>query len=740
MEAVPDTSAPKWRILGDALGGLAAMLVALPSAIAFGIIVYVPLGSGYAGRAAVAGIIGTIALGFVAPVFGGTSRLISAPCAPGAAVLSVFVAELARDGSIPVTIIPLYVALAALSAGLLQFIAGNLGGGKFIKYIPYPVVAGYLNGLGILILVGQLPRFLGLPKGTGLFAGLADPARWQWPCLCIGAVTILAMLVAPRLTKAVPAAIIALAAGLASYFALAAALPRLASLEGNTLVIGPIATSGGSFVRAATEQWSLIGELGPDRLGLLVVPTLTLAVLLCIDTLKTCVVLDALTYTRHDSNRELVGQGLGNMVSAFACGIPGAGTLGPTLVNLSSGATSRLSGLFSGLFALAVLLLAGKLIAWIPFASLAGILIVVAFRMLDWKSFRLVLNRSTVFDFVVILAVVVSAVCMSLIAAAGVGIAMAILLFLREQVRFPVVRRKAFGHQIFSKKKRRPSDLRTLENEGQATMVLELQGQLFFGTTDQLFTEMEPFLSKCRYVILDMRRVQSVDFTAANMLRQIHGRVRSHGGRLLFSSVPLSLPSGQNVKDYLGYLGLAESKDDILFFVELDEALEWVEDEIIHRARAGTHRHDAVLDMSEIEFFEGLSPEAMEDLRACLLERTHEPGEQIFARGEVSDEIYFIRKGTVKVLLPLPDGMTHHLATFVAGDFFGDMSFLDRGERSANAFASNRVFLYVLSRQAFDAISTHHPVTTRKFFERLSHAISMRLRQTNAELMALEQS
>ena len=123
------------HLTGDILGGLTAMLVALPSAIAFGIIVYSPLGSQYAGKAAVAGMIGAVALGLIAPLFGGTPRLITTPCAPAAAVLAVFVGQLVKDGAIPVEAIPFYVALVALFAGLIQFLAGRFGGGRFINYI-----------------------------------------------------------------------------------------------------------------------------------------------------------------------------------------------------------------------------------------------------------------------------------------------------------------------------------------------------------------------------------------------------------------------------------------------------------------------------------------------------------------------------------------------------------------------------------------------------------------------------
>ncbi|HPO16040.1 MAG TPA: SLC26A/SulP transporter family protein [Candidatus Hydrogenedentes bacterium] len=723
----------------DLLGGGAAVLVALPAAIAFGLVIYAPLGSGYSSTAAIAGITGTIALGLVAPLFGGTSKLVSAPCAPGAAVLAVFVAELVANGSIQPSLIPLYVVLVTLIAGFLQFMAGCLGGGKVIKYVPYPVVAGYLNGVGLLIFLGQLPKFIGIPKTVKLWEGITSPSLWQWPAIYVGLVAIIAMLVTPKLTKSIPAAIVAIVTSIAAYFSIAVLRPDLATLEGNPFVIGSISSSITDIVHSAVQSWSQIGLIPLSDLRLIIVPAITLAVLLSVDTLKTSVLLDALTYTRHNSNKELAAQGLANMTSAIACGIPGSGTAGPSLVNLTSGGRTRLSGLFAGIFALAILLLLGQFVAWIPLASLAGILLVVAVRMLDRTNFKLLKHKSTVLDFFVILAVVVSAVSMSLLEAAGVGVAMAIMLFLREQVRASVVHRKAFGYQTFSKKRRLPSELSILETEGSKTVIFELQGQLFFGTADQLLTEMEPHLSHCQYVVLDMRRVQSVDFTAANILRQVHTRIKSNGGYLLFSSIPLSLPSGQNVKDYLESLGLTESPEDIRFFPEIDDALEWVEDTILFNAHTDGRGHATTLDLSEINFFAGLSEQAFTDLRSCLKERTFQPGETIFQAGDPSDEMFFMRKGTVKVFLPLPNGKTHHIATFVRADFFGEMSFLDKSKRSATAIAATRVETYVLSRQAFDELTIHHSVTTRKFFERLSYAMAMRLRQTNAELTALEQ-
>lgn len=724
------------NLTGDIFGGTAAMLVALPSAIAFGLIIYAPLGPEFSGKAAIGGIMGTIALGLLAPLLGGTKRLISAPCAPAAAVLAVFVTELLKKGTIAPGAIPVYVTLVALFAGIIQVLLGKIGGGKFIKYIPYPVVAGYLSGVGVLIFIGQLPKLLGLPKDTMLSEGLGMIHLWQWESIVIGVVTIVVMFAAPKIIKSIPAAIIALVAGILCYFGISLANSSLLSLENNPFVIGAISASASDLYDTLTNHWALASSLDPGNIVLIAAPVLTLAVLLSIDTLKTCVVLDALTMSRHNSNRELVGQGFGNIGSALLCGIPGAGTMGATLVNLNSGAKTKMSGIIMGITALLVLLLIGSLVAWIPFAALAGILIVVAVRMLDVKSLSLLKHRSTIFDFVVILSVVLSAVAFSLITAAGVGIAMAILLFLREQMRTSVLRRKAFGNTIFSKKSRVTSERVILEEKGKHTLIIELQGQLFFGTADQLLSEIEPVLNDCKYAILDMRRVQSVDFTAANRLKQILARIKEQKGYLIFASVPKSLPTGQNVKDYLQKLGLVKT-ENLYFFDNLDAALEWVEDDILAEEKAKDD--NKTLSLEEIELFKGISPGALTTLSTCLEERTYRPREIIFKAGEKSEEIYFIRKGNVKIVLPLSGGMTHHLATIAKGGFFGDMAFLDHRKRSADAVSFDDVSLYSLSRNKFDESVKQYPEIAGLFFEKLAYSIAHRLRQSDKELKTLQE-
>ncbi|MBI4326978.1 MAG: SulP family inorganic anion transporter, partial [Chloroflexi bacterium] len=403
------------NLAGDVWGGFASMLVALPSSIAFGVAIYAVLGANYVAQGAMAGILGAIAIGLLAPLFGGAPRLVSAPCAPAAMVMVALVTELVGGapgsaGFAQPQQVVLLMTLVALISGLLQFLYGSIGCGRLIKYIPYPVVSGYLSGVGVLIFISQVPKFFGLPKELSTWEemlspegyfywdiyvekvsawhGLISPGLWKWPAMIVGSMTIAGMLLAPKVTKAVPATILGLLGGLVTYFGLGMVWPDLWHLEHNKLVIGPVGGGLETIFAGMTERRNAIAGLRLGDLGALLMPALTLSVLLSIDTLKTCVVVDALTRSRHNSNRELVGQGIGNVASALIGGMPGAGTMGATLVNVNSGGKTWLSSLLEGVFVLAAFLILGKLIAWVPIAALAGSLIVVAYRMFDRSSFH----------------------------------------------------------------------------------------------------------------------------------------------------------------------------------------------------------------------------------------------------------------------------------------------------------------------------------------------------------------
>ncbi|HEY5900652.1 MAG TPA: SulP family inorganic anion transporter [Burkholderiales bacterium] len=721
---------------GDLWGGLAAMLVAVPSAIAFGVTVFAPLGAGYAGQGAIAGMLGAAALGLVAAALGGAPRLVSAPCAPAAAVLAAFALETAQGGIAPDEALIL-LTLVGLLCGVLQVVFGALGLGRLIKYMPYPVVSGYLSGVGLIILASQIPKFLGSGGAKPLWLAMTTPSAWAWQAILVGSVTAAVMTLAPRLTKVLPGPVLGIAAGVLTYLALGLADSSLWQVRGNPLLVGELSGTESGLGEAMSARWQAISRVRFDTLSAVLVPSLTLAVLLSIDTLKTCVVTDALTRSRHQSNRELIGQGCGNVAAGLVGGMQGAGQMGATLVNLAGGAQTRVSGMIEGVLALAAFLVLAPLIAWVPIASLAAILIVIALRMIDWHSLRMLRSRSTALDFVVIAAVIVVAETVGLVAASATGVGLAVLLFIREQTRGSILHRKSYGYQMFSKQMRLPEERHLLETHGERSVILELQGSLFFGTADQLYTLLEPELKTRSYVILDMRRVQSIDVTAAHVLQLMEEALRERKAYLIFSQLPKHLPSGQDMSGYFGEVGLMRPERHALSFEELDAALEWVENRIIDEARL-ERVSPKPLDLQEIDLFGGRKPETVAALEACMEPRALKDGEALFRRGDTGHELFLIRKGAVRIVLPIQDGQGHHLATFGRGDFFGEMSFLDREPRSADAIASGDTELYVLTRERFDQFAADHKRIALNLLEGLARSLAIRLRYTNSELRLLQ--
>jgi SulP family sulfate permease len=717
------------------------MMVALPSAIAFGVLTYTAIGPEYAGAGAIAGILGAAALGLVAPFFGRTAGLISAPCAPAAAVLSALIAGLLAGKTgvklAPDDILPLLALTALLAAGL-QVFYGAIGGGRLIKFIPYPVVSGYLSGVGVLIALGQLPNLFGLPKGTPLSLGLISPELWKWEGIAVGVVTIILMGSVPRITKKAPAAIIGLFGGIVTYFALALFSPGLLILQSNPLVIAPIHASG-SFLDAIAGRATSLFSVDLASIGLIVIPAITLSVLLSIDTLKTCVGLDALTRSRHNSNRELIGQGLGNLASFLVGGMPGSGTMGPTLVNVASGGRTSRSGIIEGGFVILALLFMSRLIAWVPIGALAGILLVIAWRMFDKDMFRMLRYPAGRLDFAVIAGVVVVSITVDLIAAAGVGVALAILLFIRDQIRGSVIRRMHYLSQVSSKTRRLAPERDVLNRQGNQGVFCELQGNLFFGTTDQLYSQLEPDLRTKRFILLDMRRVQSMDYTAAHLFEQMHVQLAERGGQLLFSGMPSGLLEERNFEHYLVQLGVVREGGGVMISETMDGALEWMEERILEAAGVAKKSEEQLLEVKDFELFREFDERTLNELAACMGEISFAQEEKVFSRGDIGDEIFLVRRGSVRIMLPLEGGKRHHLATIGSGNFFGELSFLDHKVRSADVEAKIPTDLYVLSRARFNAHSRSDPAIGVQIFARLASAIAERLRQTDAELRELEE-
>lgn len=722
----------KLKVPGDFWGGLASMLVALPAAVAFGVTIYSAISPQYAVFGALAGILGAAALGLIAPTFGGTDRLISAPCAPAAAVLSAFAIELVQQGAAPASIVLLLTVLGILT-GLIQMLIGFLGVGRMIKYIPYTVVSGYLSGVGLIIIGSQMPRLVGAAQGTAWWKAALTVDLWDMRSIVIGLATVLVALLAPRVTKAVPSTILGIVAGIVAYMAMASSDATMLTLSDNKLVLGALDAPTGGYLTTIAGRWNDMGELKLTQIAALFGSALTLAALLSIDTLKTCVVIDQMTHTRHDPNRELFAQGLANISSSAIGGIPGAGTMGATMVNLSSGAKTRLSGIVEGVLVLVTALLLNSFIAWIPVATLAGILIVVGLRMIDTKPLSFLESRAMVFDFAVVAVVIGFALTVGLIAASAVGVAMSILLFVREQVGGSVVRHKTFVSQRSSTWYRPQAEMRLIAQQGDKAVIFELQGSLFFGTTYELYSVLEPEIKTRDYIILDMRRVQSVDITAAHMLNLVRDMLRDREVPLLLSNVREQLPNGRNLLEFFRQTGLIDASTSVRVFKTIEAAIEWVEDKLVGDTGPST-LDELALNLQEMDLFQGHKDATIADLEARMQQRVVKAGQLVYSIGDHEQELYLIRRGAVRIMAPIGGSrQLHHIATCGRGDFFGGLAFLDQHARSDNAIAHTDIELFVLSLDQFKQLAEDHKKLALLLITAISRTLAQRLRHADGE-------
>ena len=265
-------------------------------------------------------------------------------------------------------------------------------------------------------------------------------------------------------------------------------------------------------------------------------------------------------------------------------------------------------------------------------------------------------------------------------------------------------------------------------------MIVELQGSLFFGTAHQLYLALEPEIGPRTYVVLSMRRVQFLDLTATHVLEQIKDRLERVGAYLIFTDIPRGLPSGLKMKRYLRDVGLLRASGRALAFRQLDEALEWIERQLLVAEAFPGDNEGPPLELAELEQLLGWKPGTLGNL-ADLLEARHFPaGSRVFTAGMPGGDLVFIRRGTLRVEMPIAKKDVWHIGTFGRGDFIGEMGFLDSQRRSSDALALTDTDCFILSRARFDAAGGP---AAADIFEGLARVLAMRLRFTNKELRAL---
>ena len=533
------------HLKGDLSGGFVAGIIALPLALAFGV---------QSGLGAAAGLYGAIAVGVFAAAFGGTATQASGPTGPMTVVsASIVVFAVDAAGSLEAGLS--IVLMSFLAGGVFQILLGLAGIGRYIKYFPYPVVSGFMSGVGLIIVLLQVWPLLGSssPKSTvEVLTRIGEPlAAINVSAVGLGLLTLVVNYAFPRITKKVPSVLVALVVG--------TGVALVGGLDVPT--IGDIPTGFPPF------QLGTLLQVPTEHVGFIVQSGITLALLGSIDSLLTSVIADNLTKDRHDSRRELIGQGIGNVVAALFGGIPGAGATKGTVVAINAGARTRLSGVTHGLFQLAALLGAGAFASYIPLSVLAGLLISVGVAIIDYKGIKH-LRYVPKADGFVMLVVMVWTVFGNLIHAVAAGIVLASLLFMKWSSDLSEAVAAVAPLELPPEPQWK--DERSLESLS-SVYVKHLYGPLFFGFTSGFRALADRLPKETKTLLVRMERVPYIDQSGLYALEDTILRLSQQGTTVAFTGVG---PQPMGMLERIGLVPNLVAEDRV--FATFEDCLDWL--------------------------------------------------------------------------------------------------------------------------------------------------------------------
>ncbi len=487
----------------DAFAGVTVAVIAIPLAIGFGIA---------SGVTPAQGLWTAIIAGLVVSLFGGSKFQISGPTGAFVPVLLAVVIAHGVGG----------LLAATFMAGLLLLVMGLSGLGYALKYIPFPVVAGFTSGIAVIIFLSQLPAFLGVDVGRHEHApemAAAVASAWRgisWQTVLIGGAAFIISFAGPSFLKRFPHALFAVVLTTLAAWWLGWPVDTIA---------GKFGSVPDNFPGFAWPAFSL------DSIRDLAGPAVTIALLGGIESLLSATVADGMTDTRHRSNQELIAQGLANMAAPLFGGFASTGAIARTAANIRAGARTPVAGIVHCGVLLAVVLMAGPLAGMIPLAALAGVLMVVAVRMAEWDSFAEVWHSSRL-DFAVLVLTFLLTVVFDLTAGVAGGLFLAVVLFLRKMETLTLVKR--LTPQSDTEHTGAQSLLGKEVPDG--VVLFRLDGPLFFAAADRLGAALRRYAGKPKIVVFRMRHVPLMDVTGLRAMEVAFEKMHRDGVRVLIAS------------------------------------------------------------------------------------------------------------------------------------------------------------------------------------------------------------
>ena len=523
------------KFVSDLVAGVIVAIIALPLSIALAIA---------SGVSPEKGLYTAIVAGFVISFLGGSNVNIAGPTAAFATIVAGIVATQGLDG----------LVIATIMAGIMLIIMGVCRLGALIKYIPHTITTGFTSGIALTIVIGQIKDFLGLTfaEGTNAIESIEkleaigkSISTFNWQALLVGLIGVAILIVWPKISKKIPGSLIAVIVGVL--------IVKLFKMDVNT--IGDLYSISAKLPPFAFPSITL------DKIVALIPSAFTIAILAGIESLLSCVVSDGMIGDRHNSNTELIAQGLGNICSALFGGIPATGAIARTAANVKNGGRTPVAGMTHAVVLLLVLVVLMPYAAWIPMPIIAAILFIVAYNMCEWRQFVKICRTAPIGDILVLVVTFVLTVVFDLVVAIAVGMILAAVILLKKMSDSANIR-------IWKKSDEAPENPR-LKQLPPNTEVFELDGPMFFASSD-VFSYI-PVADGTKNVILRMRSVPSLDISALHSLEKVHAAVTEKGARLILSHVneaPMKVMKHAGFVEVLGEENFAQNIDEALDMVK----------------------------------------------------------------------------------------------------------------------------------------------------------------------------
>lgn len=730
----------------DAIGGAVGALIAVPIILSCGVVIFHSLGPSYATAGISAAFVAAVVAAVVSALLGGAPLHINTPKTTHAAILSGLIAVVATHHSFtdiyggvnaPSALMAICF-LTLLVSGVVQIALGVSRMGALVKFVPYPVLAGFVNGFALQIILTQIPHVFGMEHLNELPRIMHGATHANWWSVGFALFSGGLALFTGKARKLVPAAVIGLVCG--TFAQVTASLCIPSSDFGP--VIGAL-PSGIPFALKMDDMIKFIGTHAFIRHAFDILATgVTLALVSSIQSLLSIASSERLFNVRHNSNRELMVQGVGNLLSAVFGGTPSGGSPNVTQAVFASGGRTWVANLAFALTLLGFSYGMSQVLALIPLSVMAGVVIVTTAGAMDkWTKHLLIgigasgsapSRRDLALNLAVVIIVAALVVSAGALAALGTGMAAVFMVFLYRS-NAQMIRQVLNAAKVRSRTERSHAALDALVLHGHRIVILKLDGPLFFGSAETVARGVENELPNVDWVILDLHRVPHFDSSGVMMLKRLDELMQKNKKRLFLSH----LPANGNRRLFLRAMGLTKPEAEGRLFEATDAALARAEDELLQKVGLIQEFTEEV-SIEKFDTCHGMTQEEIHLLKNQLSPKSFHAGETILFEGARNRSLFFLTKGQVSILSTVNGQPPTRLASHHAGSVFGEMAMLFEQPCLAHIVADTPVILHVLTVEGLAKLDSNQPGFEAKFLRNLAAELSFRLLSLNKTVLELE--